>query len=155
MTDRKPFEPIDGTARWRKVYDLVVGRQINDEILYREVEDLLDCDRTTAQAAMLKAVVHLEEEAGRSVRTVTNFGWIVMRAAEHINESDRRLKRARNQAKAAVRKISAIDSRRDELSQFEREAADRARMRASAMLELSSRRPRSLSEMHKRGEIAS
>lgn len=149
----KPFEPADGeSARWRKLYELVLTRRVNDEITYGEAEDLLSVDHQTVLGVMREARAHLERDGQQSVRTVPGFGWIVMRASEHIGESDRHLKKSRNQAKYALRKVAAIDGRRDELSQFEREAADRAKLRASALLELSSRRRPSFSELQRAAE---
>lgn len=149
----KPFEPADGeTARWRKVYELVLTKEVNDEITYREVEDLIEANRHAAYAAMRDAKRHLEQEGQQSVRTVPSFGWVVMRAAEHIDESDRHLRKSNTQAKIALRTISAIDSRRGELSQEQRQAADRNKLRALAVENMTGRRRRSLDELYGLGE---
>jgi len=147
--DRKPFEPADGLRpRWQYCYDLVVERNINDEITRREVMDMLACDWATAGAAMGQAKVHLEEDGRLSVRTVPKFGWVVMRAGEHLAEADREARSGHRKLKAGYRKLSAIDHRRGELSQFEREAVDRRKAWLSQLVD-SSRRP-SLTELHKR-----
>jgi hypothetical protein len=146
--DRKPFEPADGIQpRWRYCYDLVLAKQPNEEIVYREVEELLDCGHEGALDAMRTAQRHLESDGCQSVRNVPRFGWVVMRAGEHIAASDHHLRKARNASGRALRKITAIDDRRGELSQFEREAADRAKLRATALLALSGRRQRTLTEL--------
>lgn len=148
---RLPFQPADGeTPRWRKLYDLVISKQLNEEITYREAVDLLDCDLRAAQVAMRETTKRLEQDGQQSIRTVPNFGWVVMRAAEHLNESERHLRKTRNSARRAHRKITAIDGRRSELSQFERERADRLKLTANAAAELTGRRRLSLTELHKR-----
>lgn len=139
MTSRSPFEPADGeSARWQKLYDLVLTKNVDDQITYTEAEELLGIGQQGVLGAMWLARRHLEANGQLSVRTVRNYGWIVMAAAEHIGESDRHLKKAHNQAKTALRKVTAIDGRREELSQFEREAADRAKLRAIAVVKLRS-----------------
>ena len=148
---REPFVPADGeTPRWKKCYDLVMTKAVNEEVTYREVEELLNVDRKAALDAMRSARAHLEHAGRQSVRTVAEFGWIVMRAGEHIGEADRHLRRSHVQAKTALRKVVAIDGRREELSQFEREAADRAKLRAQTLVDLTGRRRRSLEEIYRR-----
>lgn len=128
---RKPFEPADGLVpRWKKLYDLVTGRSVGQEVTYGEAIDVLDLGRKTdrtlkiAQAAMLEAQKHLESDGRRTVTTVARFGWIVVDAQRELIQVERRLVKTRRAAGRAVRGGKALSLRRDELSQFERQRLD-------------------------------
>lgn len=145
MTDRKPFEPADGVApRWQKLYDLVVTRNVGDEVTYREAMDVLALPRTregltTAQQAMRKAMARLEQAKERTVGTVPKFGWIILDAQREVQQVDRRLIKTRRAAGRVLRGVSAMDNRRDELSQFDRERLDRIGHAARAAIEITGR----------------
>lgn len=161
MTGRKPFEPADGIeARWRKCYALVESRNSGDEITYREVEELCECDRTGALAAMDEAREKLLGDKQLAVRTVERFGWIKMTAAEQIDFVEERRLRAGRQIARGMTAIVATQNHRDELSQFERQRLDQEQATALRHAELLGRRRKSLAELLKltkgqQGEIAS
>jgi hypothetical protein len=137
----RPFVPADGVeARWRKLYSLVLSKRENDGISYYEAQQLLGCDRKTAQAAMLETKRRLEEDHKQSVRTQIGFGWIVMRAVEHVDQSSDYMRRAHNQATQSLRVVSAIDDRRGELEQADRHRADYQRTSAAFVADVTSRR---------------
>lgn len=141
-----PFAPANGLkARWRYCYELVVGREPGDAITYEEVEELLDCERPVAQAAMLDAKRHLEDDGQRTVRVVRRYGWIVMRSSEHLSEAERRRARSRR----ALRKAGSVlgATRREELSPLERQALDRELARQSAQEQVMGRRRTSFAEL--------
>lgn len=145
-----PFTPADGhTPRWRKLYDLITTRQPGDEITYREARDLLDCDLHTAQSAMRDAIRRLERDGQLTVKTVERFGWVVLNPAGELDQVDRRLTKTRRAAGRAARGAGAVEGRRDQLSQFERERLDRMKRAALAVGELTSRRRSSLAELRK------
>lgn len=136
-----PFEPADGVkARWRYCYELATSRRVEEQITVHEVMDLLDCDETAAWAAMREARDHLEANGKRSVRTVPRFGWIVASASQHLRMASDRQRRAGRQVRKAIRVIDATP--REELSQFEREAADRQLASLVSMRSLHERRIR-------------
>lgn len=157
MSDRKPFEPADGvSARWRKLYAFVQTKSVGDEITYSEAEELLDCDRMVVLGAMRETRIQLEADGERSLRTVANFGWIVMNAAQEIDEIEKRKRRAGNRVKDGIRIGKSVNNRRDELSPFERERLDREQRALQMLSDLMSRRRKPLGEMHgTQGEIAS
>lgn len=142
-----PFKPADGVkARWRHCYELAASRAVDEQITVHEVMELLDCDETTAWAAMRDARDHLEADGKRSVRTVPQFGWIVASASVHLRMASDRQRRAGRQVRKAIRVIDATP--RDELTQFERQAADRQLASLAAMRSLHERRIRtSLSQI--------
>lgn len=138
---RDPFAPADGEkARWRYCYDLVVTREPNEQIIVQEICELLQCDEKAAWAAMRDAKAHLESDGQRSVRTVPRFGWIVMRPGEHITAAEQYERKSRRGLGRGIRVLVAVAGRRDELSQFEREAVDRKTAQLSAVRELMGRR---------------
>jgi hypothetical protein len=130
VDDRKPFQPIDGvTPRWQKLYNLVAERKIGDEVTYAEAIETLDlprgrASRKVAQEAMREAQHHLEIKGERTVGTVANFGWVVLDAQRELGQVDRRRTKARRAAGRTLRGVKALNTRRDELSQFERQRLD-------------------------------
>jgi hypothetical protein len=142
-----PFQPADGKqARWRYCYELAAARKVGEQITVQEVMELLDCDERTAWASMRDARDQLEADGKRSVRTVPQFGWVVADASTQIRMASDRSRRAGRQVKKAIRIIDATP--RDELSQFERQAADRQLASLTAMRGLHARKVRiPLSEM--------
>lgn len=152
--DRKPFEPIGDQARWKMLYDLVQAKAVGDEITYKEAEQILDCDREAVLGAMYYARRRLEADGQRSVRTVARFGWIVMTAAQEIDEAEKRRRKAGNRVRDGLRITSSVNGRRDELSPFERERLDREQRSLTMLKELMSRKRRSLGEMHGQQEIS-
>jgi hypothetical protein len=129
-----PFAPADGEmGRARRLAELLTGKAPGEGITYSEAEELLDCDRSAVQAAMRDAMAILERDGRRSVRTVVNFGWVVMKAAEHIDAASHHLTKSRNAAKRSLRKTKPLDAMRGELTQEQRWAADQARLAAQAV----------------------
>lgn len=146
-----PFAPADGEkARWRHCWDIIdgEGREPGDQVLLQEVMERCNCDAKAAWAAMRDARRHLEEAGRRTVRTVPKFGWVVMNASEHLTASDHHAHKARRQVSTAHLKVSS--ARRKELTQFEREAADRMTTRYQALSELMGRRRSTLSDLSQR-----
>lgn len=164
MSDRRPFEPLDGVeARWRKLYDLVLTKQAGEEITYREVEELLDCDRAAALGAMDYARERLIQDGHIAVRTVDRFGWVRMTAAEQITfAKERRLKAAR-QIERGIKTLVTVQQHREELSPFDRERLDREQASQVRHVDLLRRSKRTLARIaqiaagkpEKRGEVAS
>ena len=156
--DRKPFEPADGvTPRWQKLYDLVMTRDVGDEVTYREAHEVVDMswqglhsrNLATVQEAMREAMAHLEKDGERTVGTRARFGWVVLDASRELQQVDRRLTKTRRAADRTVRGTKALITRRGELSQFERERLDRVAYSASMAAQVTSRRGMSLSDLKK------
>lgn len=158
--DRRPFEPADGIApRWQKLHDLVVSRRVGDEITYREAIEVLDLqgghtrrNRAIAQAAMRAAVARLERAGERTVGTRAKFGWVILDASRELQQVDRRLVKTRRAAARTLRGGQALNARREELSQFERERLDWTVRSATAATQVTGRRGMNLDALHK--EIA-
>lgn len=138
MTASQPFTPANGDrGRAAMLCDLIEQRAVGEHITYREAMEYLDCDDLGAvQAAMRDAMAKMERSGRRSVVTKRRFGWVVMRADEHIERADHHLTKAYNQGRRSFRKIRAIDGRRDELTQEQRQAADFMRLAAAQVMGL-------------------
>lgn len=149
----QPFQPADGVqARWVKLAELVRSKEPNHEITYHEAQEALDgVTRGQAQVAMREAQKHLEDEGSLTVGVRPNFGWVVLRAAAHIDESERYGRRVRNAARTSIRKLRPAIGRREELSQFERQALDRSLARGNAVLHLTGRSPKPLDDLLAQG----
>jgi hypothetical protein len=154
QVERKLFEPVDGVSpRWRKLADLVSAKNVGDEVTYREAGEALGfmqlTDRTLriVQAAMRDTQKNLEARGERTVGTVARFGWIVLDASKELQQVNRRLAKTRRAAGRVIRGASALNSRREELSQFERERLDRVVFSAQMAAEVSGRRSSNISDL--------
>lgn len=156
--DRKPFEPADGvTPRWQKLYNLVLNREVGDEITYREAHEVVGLDwqglhgknLPTVQEAMRDAMARLEKNGERTVGTRPKFGWVVLDATRELQQVDRRLTKTRRAAGRTVRGSKALSTRRGELSQFERERLDRIAHAASMAAQMTGRRGMNLDDLKK------
>lgn len=159
--DVNPFQPADGvTPRWKKLYDLVIGREVGDEVTYREAIDLLGFDRKTdrtlkvTQNAMREAVAHLEKDGQRTVGVVKNFGWIILDPTKELQQVDRRLTKTRRAAGRVVRGANALSTRRGELSQFEREKLDQVSRAGQMAAQISGRKRLDLESLRKQLDTA-
>ena len=153
---RKPFESIGDLPRWQILFSIASTRAVGEEITYREAIDALGLagggtreNRSIAQNVMRDVVARLEKEGLRSLKTVTNFGWVVLDATGEISQVDRRLTKTRRAAGRTMRGIEAADVKRDELSQFDRERLDWTRRAAQVALTGTARRNRTMSELIK------
>lgn len=154
--DRKPFEPADGaTPRWQKLRDLVRTKEVGQEVTYREAAELLGLDHrdrdqlATIQGAMRDAVARLEKAGERTVSTVARFGWVVLDAQREVGQVDRRLTKTRRAAGRTLRGIGALNTRRGELSQFDRERLDWMDRSARIAEQAASKKRRGIGEIRK------
>jgi hypothetical protein len=160
--ERKPFEPADGVSpRWQKLADLVNSKDVGGELTYREAGEALGFDRLNertlriTQSAMRDAQKNLEAQGQRTVGTVARFGWIILDASRELQQVDRRLAKTRRAAGRTIRGASALNNRREELSQFERERLDRVAFSARMAVEVSGRRSSKISDLKKMIEARS
>lgn len=153
--DRKPFEPIDGvTPRWKKLHDLVLTREVGNEVTYREALELLSLPRNDkglkiVQESMRDAQRHLEQAGERTVGTVARFGWVVLDVQRELQQVDRRLIKTRRAASRTVRGATALNTRRGELSQFERERLDRVMHSARVSEQIAGRKKPTMDDLKK------
>lgn len=154
--EREPFKPADGLKpRWQKLYDLVIGRKVGDEITYGEAAELLGLDHrdrdqlSTVQQTMREVQRRLENAGERTVGTVARFGWVVLDASRELNQVDRRLTKTRRAAGRVVRGTTALNIRRGELSQFERQRLDEVARSGLMAAQITGRRKLDLGQLRK------
>lgn len=153
MTTPQPFQPADGeTARWRHCDTLVDGREARDQVTIQEVMELLDCDEQAAWSAMDQCRARREADGQRSFYTVPGFGWVIATASDMLRMTEKRERKTGRALGRAVRVLRATP--RKELSQFEREHADRQMVQLTAHEDLVNRRRRiPLSQIGQQPEI--
>ncbi len=127
--NREPFATLDGIPRWRKMYDLVLSKNIDDMILYGEALDALGLPRGrefrhVALAAMRDAMVHLENEGRNTVQNVVNTGWKVQTTEAEVSQGHKRVVKTRKAAGRGLRIALSTGTRRDQLSQSSRQMLD-------------------------------
>lgn len=126
------FQPKGEKAQWRMCVDLVLARELNDTVYYAEVEELLDCDRITAQRAMRDARTYLlEQGADLFPDTAQQTGWVVKGHPDRLPYADRVVDKAMNQVKGAASALRGCD--REQLEQGQREKLDRDLFRLNAV----------------------
>lgn len=129
------FEPKGEKAQWRLCVDLVLEHEINDTIYYDEVEELLDCDRRTAQRAMRLARTYLlEQGSDRFPATAQQTGWVIRDDPAKLGYADGVEDKAVTAVKHAFATRRATN--REKLSQTDRERLDRDIARSGALVGL-------------------
>lgn len=146
----EPFKPADGvTPRWRKLANLVESLNPGDGISFNDAFDALgeDVSRETLQAAMREASVKLEKQGGRSVAARGNYGWVVLTAAQTIDQANRHRQKAQQQVKRGLTRIGSAQAHRNELEQADRERADREQSALNFVDAVMGKRKKSIAEI--------
>lgn len=114
-----PFQPVGERARWVEVYDLLCGASIGDVITYERLGEVLDLDasldRHRIQMAVRRAAQEHERQDKRALDSVTNVGYRIVEAGEHIMLAKRHQSRAskalvRGHSKAINVDVSGLDA---------------------------------------------
>jgi hypothetical protein len=83
-----PFTPIGETARWRIIYNLLTGKDINDVLAYTEAAAALQVDAATQrhiiQGAVRRAAREFAVVDNRALEAVPNTGYRVVEAEEQL-----------------------------------------------------------------------
>lgn len=108
---RKPFEPLGEVARWQVLYDLLRSTKTGDVLTYDDMARALDLDpvkdRHAIQMSMRRAATQHEHADKRAVDAVTNEGYRVVEAVEHLSLAQRHQRKA---GKSIVRSKSKVDN---------------------------------------------
>lgn len=95
------FEPTGSRARWRVVYDLLCETDTGEVLTYERIAEALGldpvADRQTMRGAIHRAAKEHQQHDKRSVESVTNEGYRVVRPEEHLDLAHRHQQRARTQ----------------------------------------------------------
>lgn len=101
-------EHPSGLSQWRRVYELLVGKEIGELVTYAELEQVVPGIMRT-RSAYHRALKELETQNSRSLRNVRGEGYIVIHPREHLGEMLRYDKRATTAVKTGRRKGTAAD----------------------------------------------
>jgi DNA phosphorothioation-dependent restriction protein DptG len=89
-----PFEPIGKVARWRVIYDILTTLRVDDVVTYAQLAEQLgldpdaEHDRRKIQMAMRRAAAEYSTQNRRALTVVTNKGYRVVEAHEHLDLAD-------------------------------------------------------------------
>lgn len=121
-----PFEPADGeTARWRRVDEYIDKKKDPGELVtFQELQHFLGVSKPVV-ASVIHTVREKREKAGKpTLITMRGMGWTVARPEDELEEDTRRHERAVTTVESRVRLLGSVQSRRDSLSQSERQSLD-------------------------------
>lgn len=83
-----PFESIGESARWRILYNLLSGREVDDVLTYEEMGEALGLDprrdRHTLQVSTQRAAKELEQVDKHAIEAVRNIGYRIVEPEEHL-----------------------------------------------------------------------
>lgn len=118
-----PFEPVNETAQWRVVYDILLAAEVEKVVTYRELGEALELDpvrdRHRIQAAARHAAKKLLKQEDRAVETLTGRGYRLVPAQRNIALAGRQADRAGNALARGQDLTTHV--RLDELSETERQ----------------------------------
>lgn len=112
------FQPLGERARWLAIYDLLKAAETNDIVTYVAMGDVLgldpDKERLAIQGAMRRAAKEHEVVDKRAVVAVSNHGYRVVEAQEHLGLARRQQVRSnralvRGHSKAVNVDLSQIE----------------------------------------------
>jgi hypothetical protein len=113
-----PFDPIGDVARWKLAYDVIREAAVDTVVTYDELGEALGLhpkkNRHSIQMAMRRAAGELERQDKRAVDAVTNKGYRIVAAPEHLMLARRHQRKAgkslaRGQSKAVNVDLSSVD----------------------------------------------
>lgn len=107
------FEPTGVIARWRIIYDILKPMQVNDILSYETMGEALQLhpakDRHVIQMAMRRASKEFEKVDKHAVEAVTNVGYRVVEAEEHLYLARRQQKKAGRALQSGHSKVVNVD----------------------------------------------
>lgn len=116
------FEPKNGVAQWRTVYEHLVTLSVGDLITHERLASLLpDAAESSVKPAFYRAVKELEDEQSRTFASVRGIGYRMAEAREHEGLAQSHHRRSRRQLGKAKRKLVSADRSRltaDEKARF-------------------------------------
>jgi hypothetical protein len=113
-----PFTPVGDRARWRVVYSELAGLDVDQVITYEQLGEALGLDATKdrhrIQMAVRRAAQEHEQVDKRALDVVTNVGYRVVRAPEHVGLARRQQRRSsralvRGHSKAVNVDLNGVD----------------------------------------------
>ena len=107
------FETIGETARWRMVYPILAGTEVEGVIEYDTLAGVLgldaEADRHIVQQTVRRAGKELEVVDKRAIEVVKNVGYRVVKPVEHLRLASKQQRRARKALKRSESKVVNVD----------------------------------------------
>lgn len=108
-----PFDPIGDRARWRVLYDLLLGKELGELLSYREMGQALGLnylkDRHTIQMSFRRASKEYEQENSRAVEAVPNKGYRIVEPKEHLRLAKTHQKKSGKSLERGHSKVTHVD----------------------------------------------
>lgn len=118
-----PFKPKGSRPEWRIIYDeLLQDAEFGSIISYADLDRVLGRDFRKSRNPIYQATRHLGLERRRWLSPVTNMGYRVIEAREHMGAADKHKKKAKRQLGFVIKVGNATDITKltpDELSRFD------------------------------------
>ncbi|MFT4126261.1 MAG: hypothetical protein QM662_08535 [Gordonia sp. (in: high G+C Gram-positive bacteria)] len=110
---RTPFEPAGVRSRKEILVDLFGERDEDSVVTYAEIAEAIGIeDRPTCQRAVNGAKSSVERVHNKALDAVTNVGYRIVRAGEHLQLAQRHQKRGRSQLRRSQSKVVHVDMSR-------------------------------------------
>lgn len=107
-----PFEPVGDIPRWRVIYGLLKPLKPGDVLTYREMGAALEVSesaRHVMQSAIRRAAREFEIKDLHALESVSNVGYRVIRAEEHMTLARAHQKKAGNSLTRGHSKVVNVD----------------------------------------------
>lgn len=116
------FEPKNGVAQWRAIYEHIITLAVGDIITHERLAGLVpEAAESSVRQAFYRAVKELEDENSRTFASVRGVGYRLVEAREHEGLAQNHHRRSRRQLGKAKRKLHSADRSRltaDEKQRF-------------------------------------
>lgn len=107
------FNPLGDQARWKTVYEILQKTEVNDVLTYEEMGEALGLhpasDRHLIQAAVHRAAKELLEVERHALMAITNVGYRVVTAEEHLLLARGHQRKSHKQLALAQDKVEYVD----------------------------------------------
>lgn len=104
------FTPIGDQSRRVLVLERLAAAPVDSVVTYEELSEVLgDVDRRTVQGAVNAAKFNLEKAYSKAVVAVSNTGYRIVRASEHLTLAKHHQKKSLKQLRRSRSKVDHVD----------------------------------------------
>ncbi len=108
-----PFQPSGSRARWRALYEVLLGCDVEDVVTYEALGEAIDLDpdkeRHQIQMALRRAAREYEVVDKRALDVLPNVGYRVVTAPEHLRLADQQQRKAGRALERGHSKVVNVD----------------------------------------------
>lgn len=106
----QPFTPLGEKSRREMVLEMLAAADYDTTVKYSALEDALDADRATVQAAVHQAKPALERNHRKAVVAVKNVGYRIVNPSEHHGLAVVHQKKSVRQIRKSLSKVNYVDA---------------------------------------------